>query len=253
MNNLLNHVPFELHIPGYQYCGPGTNLKKRLNRGDLGINKLDAACKQHDIAYSQHSDRRSRNSADRILADEAWGRVKAKDAGLGEKSAALAINNIMKSKAKMGLGVKSKNTDTPFNEIVKAARKTLPKPDDAGKIVRSALTAARKAVKKSGGKRKVKKARVLALPEKVGGVLPLIPIFAGLSALGALSGGAAGVAKAVNDAKIAREQFEEAKRHNLAMEAKLIGKGLYLKPWKSGQGLRLVHVAEKSKKKRQKL
>lgn len=53
VNNLINKLPIELHLPGYQYCGPGTNLKKRLARGDPGINELDKACKEHDIAYSQ--------------------------------------------------------------------------------------------------------------------------------------------------------------------------------------------------------
>ena len=31
----------EWHWPGYQYMGPGTHLKKRLQRGDPGINRLD--------------------------------------------------------------------------------------------------------------------------------------------------------------------------------------------------------------------
>ena len=33
----------------YQYLGPGTFLKKRLARGDPGINPLDRITKQHDI------------------------------------------------------------------------------------------------------------------------------------------------------------------------------------------------------------
>ena len=33
------------------YCVPGTNLEKRLARGDEGINRLDNVCKQHDIDY----------------------------------------------------------------------------------------------------------------------------------------------------------------------------------------------------------
>lgn len=23
INSLINHLPFEMHVPGYQYCGPG--------------------------------------------------------------------------------------------------------------------------------------------------------------------------------------------------------------------------------------
>lgn len=92
-------------------------------------------------------------------------------------------------------------------------------------------------------KQKVKTPRVIPVP-KTGGILPLIPIFAGLSALGALSGGAAGIAKAVNDAKAAKQQLEESQRHNKAMEALAIGgRGLYLKPYKSGLGLFLRPAA----------
>ena len=99
VNNLLNRLPFELHIPGYQYCGPGTKLAKRLARGDPGINPLDSACKEHDIAYSQNRENvQARNDADKILAEKAWKRVKSKDATLGEKTAAYAVTNVMKER-----------------------------------------------------------------------------------------------------------------------------------------------------------
>lgn len=45
----------ELHIPKYQFCGPGTKVFKRLKRGDKGINKLDEACKLHDIQYLMYA------------------------------------------------------------------------------------------------------------------------------------------------------------------------------------------------------
>ena len=51
-NIVLSNLPAELHIPGYQFCGPGTKLAERLSRGDSGINPLDSACKEHDIVYS---------------------------------------------------------------------------------------------------------------------------------------------------------------------------------------------------------
>ena len=108
-----------------------------------------------------------------------------------------------------------------------------------GGDLKTLLKSARLAVKKFGGKRKIKIPRVIRVP-KSGGFIPLIPLFAGLSALGALSGGAAGIAKAVNDAKSAQKKLEEAVRHNKTMEAIAIGKkgnGLYLKPYKKGYGL----------------
>lgn len=67
LNKLINKLPVELHLPGYQYCGPGTKLQKRLARGDPGINQLDTACKEHDIAYSQNLDNiQARHATDKV-------------------------------------------------------------------------------------------------------------------------------------------------------------------------------------------
>ena len=48
----------------YQYLGPGTFLKKRLARGDPGINRLDRIAKQHDIDYSNAKNIRDKWKAD---------------------------------------------------------------------------------------------------------------------------------------------------------------------------------------------
>jgi hypothetical protein len=94
------------------------------------------------------------------------------------------------------------------------------------------------AVPSSGGgiRKSIKPPRIIKIP-KSGGILPLIPIFAGLSALGALSGGVGRIAKAINSAKEARKQLEESQRHNKTMEAIAMGKGLFLKPYRKGLGL----------------
>lgn len=102
LNRAIDVLPVELHIPGYQYCGPGTKLQERLKRGDPGINPLDAACKQHDIAYYTYKDTKNRAEADRVLAERAWERVKSSDASAAEKAAAWAVTNIMKVKSKVG-------------------------------------------------------------------------------------------------------------------------------------------------------
>ena len=253
LNKFINRLPVELHLPGYQYCGPGTKLAKRIARGDPGINPLDAACKEHDIAYSQNRENvEARNAADRVLAEKAWQRVWSKDAGLDEKVAAYATTNAMKIKSKLGMGLKKKKKlgmgvkkpEIMLSKIVKAATKSTG--NNSREVIRSALKKARDAVKKAGGKSNVRVPRILPVTEKMGGFLPfLIPLFAGLSATGALAGGAAGISKAVNDARAAKQHLEESQRHNKTMEAIALGKGLYLKPHKKGFGL---HVDAREKK-----
>lgn len=244
LNTLINKLPFELHVPGYSFCGPGTRLKKRLARGDRGINKLDEACKEHDIAYSQHQDLQKRHEADRILAAKAWERFRSKDAKFGEKAAALAITGVMKGKTKLGMGSRRRKRRSSrrkrlggaisFKSAVTRARNRI-----KGKQVSNLLKAAKLALG-SIGKKKIKepRSRIIAIP-KTGGILPLIPIFAALSALGSLGGGAAAVAKAVGDAKSAAKDLKEKERHNKTMEAIALGKGLHLGPYKRGVGLYL--------------
>ena len=250
VNKLINKLPFELHLPKFQYCGPGTKLAERLARGDPGINILDQACKEHDIVYSKTRELGpERKRADKVLADKAWERVKASDSGVGEKAAALLVNNVMKLKSKMGMGVKrchkkkrksKRGSGIKFSTITKAAKNHMKGGKFSDSVIKSALTGARAALKKAGGKRKVVFPRILPVSSRIGGALPfLIPLFAGLSATGALAGGAAGVAKAINEARAARDQLQESKRHNNTMEAIALGKGLYLKPYKTGLGLYL--------------
>lgn len=113
VNTAIDALPVELHLPGgYQYCGPGTKLSKRLARGDPGINKLDQACKEHDIAYSNYTDSERRSIADRVLAEKAWQRVKSSDASLGERAAALAVTGAMKAKSAVGGGSRRRKRNT---------------------------------------------------------------------------------------------------------------------------------------------
>ncbi|KYQ50678.1 hypothetical protein ALC60_10221 [Trachymyrmex zeteki] len=174
LNRAINALPFELHIPGYQFCGPGTRLEKRLARGDRGINPLDAAYREHDIAYSHSNELAKRHTADKLLAEEARKHIVTRDSSLGERAAATVVW-VMKVKTKFGMGLKT---------------------------------------------RKRKSKRILPITKR-GGVLPILPL---LDVLGSLVGGAAGVAKAVNDNKAAQHQLQELQRHNRVME----GRGVYL-------------------------
>lgn len=249
LNSVINKLPVELHLPGYQYCGPGTKLEERLAKGDPGINLLDQACKQHDISYSKLKNTPERHIADTILAEKAWQRVKSKDAGLRERANALLVTNLMKAKVKFGMGVTDNKTKKSqckltFNKSIKNVGKIVmtKKPHNLNKAIKIALSAAKRIIKRN---RNIKTPRVISVP-KSGGVVPfLVPLFAGLSALGALSGGAAGIAKAVDEAFNAKKDLEEKKRHNTKMESIAMGNGLHLKPYKKGLGL-FLHVQPKN-------
>lgn len=239
--NILTKSPIELHIPGFRYCGPGTKLSKRLKRGDSGINPLDEACKNHDIAYSQYSDKQNRHNADRTLREQAWTRFLAKNSSFYEKLSAWLVVNAMKAKVKLGMGLqkRKKSGKVSFLKTVTSpGRSVYKKGGDIPKVI----SAVKQSIKRAGGKKKIKIPRVISVP-KTGGFLPfLVPLLAGLSAVGSVAGGAAGVAKAINAARDAKKQLDEAIRHNKAMEAVSLGKGLYLKPYKKGYGLYLKNI-----------
>lgn len=248
LNTALNKLPIELHLPGgYRFCGPGTRLKERLARNERGLNPLDDACKEHDIAYAQYpNDLQQRHAADRILAAKAWDRVKHSPS-FRERLAALSVAGVMKAKTKLGMGLKRqqrrrrhgtglKRHRVTFREAVRKARAAAKPAKNVKTAIKLALAAARSAVPRG---KTATLPRVIPIPKR-GGLLPLIPIFAGLSALGALAGGAATVARSVSAAGEAKEQIKEQTRHNKAIEEAIAlrtGKGLFLQPYKKGYGL----------------
>lgn len=253
INSVVDKLPFEVHLPGYQYCGPGTKLQKRLARDDPGINKLDALCKTHDIAYHTFQGDKERTEADQILSSKAWKRVTSKDAGIGERAAALAVAAAMKAKiglSKIGNGLKKKKKSLSktkkikekvkkcctFKTMVAHTKKALKmaKPRSADQILATALVAA-KSLRQSSA---VTKPRIIPLP-KTGGVLPLVPIFAGLSALGSLIGGAANMVKAIRSTDEGRKALKGGRASIIAVGKSKTGEGLYLKPYKRGYGLYL--------------
>lgn len=281
INTLVDSLPFEAHVPGYQYCGPGTNLAKRLARGDPGINKLDAACKVHDIAYSAHKGDRERAEADKKLSEEAWKRVKSLDAGIGERGVALAVAAAMKGKiglSKLGRGLKKRLSCTgrrrkaarsgtkkvikrssvkkgkkkkkaaskccSFKKMIAHAKKTMKmaKPKSADYAINTALAAA----KSLSNAANVSSPRIIPVP-KSGGVLPLVPIFAGLSALGSLAGGAANIIRAIKSTDDGRQMLKRNGSGSVAVGSSRSGSGLYLKPYKNGYGLYLAPYPTQSK------
>lgn len=70
LQRLIAKTGREWHWPGYQYMGPGTHLKKRLKRGDPGINRLDRLAKAHDIAYVKAGNNlKLKHKADKVMID----------------------------------------------------------------------------------------------------------------------------------------------------------------------------------------
>ena len=67
LNSLVNKLPFEMHLPGHNFTGPGTKLNKRLNpdgmpkEWSMPINRVDNAAYHHDLCYSKHDDTKTRN------------------------------------------------------------------------------------------------------------------------------------------------------------------------------------------------
>lgn len=245
LNTLINKLPVELHIPGYKFCGPGTRLEKRLARGDRGINPLDEACRDHDIAYSTYSDLRSRHQADKVLASKAWHRARAKDSSFGERAAALTVAGLMKGKTAVGMGVSRKRRRTrkrksTIGKGVSRKRRLSRKTKRSGGSIGGRVGRKRRSGKNAIGKKR-RRSRVLHTP-KQGGFLPfLLPL---LGAIGSLGGGAAAIAKAVGDSKAKAKQLQEQQRHDRQMEAIARGKGLFLKPYnpstnRTGRGLYL--------------
>lgn len=235
LNKLINKLPFELHIPKYQFCGPGTDIHKRLKRGHRGINPLDSACMQHDIVYSKNTDLKTRHIADKALRDKALARITAKDSSLGERTAALGVAGIMHAKQKLGMGMRKKRNvkKVTLKSVIRKAKMAIKR--SGSKDVNTAMNTALKSVK---SEKNIKASRIIPIPKR-GGILPLIPIFAGLSALGALAGGASSIVSAVNKAKSAQQQLDESTRHNKTMESIALGKGLRIKRYKKGYGLYL--------------
>ncbi|KAK9703586.1 Phospholipase A2-like domain [Popillia japonica] len=215
LNTLINKLPVELHIPGYSFCGPGTELhipgysfcgpgtklRERLERGDKGVNLLDAACKEHDIAYSSSRNLSNRHVADeklyqKAVADEklyqkAVERFKSKDASVGERLAASVVAVAMKGKTKLGMGLRRKRKyrkktgnskkhrlggALSFAQALRKARNAIGRSGKSKSVLENARVAYH-ILKKSGKRILAPRSRVIAIPKK-GGFLPLIPLFA---------------------------------------------------------------------------
>jgi len=182
----------------------------------------------------------------------------ARDANLGEKISSWIVTNSMKLKRKLGMGIeggrrrgrveKKKKRDkgrsritSLHKNIIKDVLKSIKNTVDLKKISQLAVKNARIAVKSAGGKDHVQIPRIIPV-SKTDVFIQFFPaIFAGLSAIGGLAGGASSVIKMVKETNQARDRLLETERHNKAIEKIALkgkaGWGLYMKKYKSGFGL----------------
>lgn len=60
-------LPTKSGLTRANFCGPGTNLLARLNRGDRGVSQVDTACSKHDMLYHLAKTTKDIRKADNIL------------------------------------------------------------------------------------------------------------------------------------------------------------------------------------------
>ena len=99
----------ELHIPGYNFTGPGTRLELRLNPDNtpksdsIPINGIDWLAYHHDLAYRSAGDNlEKKHEADKIMID---GLDKLEGLTIRQRLTRWMVKKIMQSKVKFGLGI----------------------------------------------------------------------------------------------------------------------------------------------------
>ena len=101
-----------MHLPGHNFTGPGTKLKKRLNR-DLTpkkwskpVNCVDKAAYHHDLCYLENDDTVTRNAVcNKNMLKELEGIY---NPTLRERLDKSIVNKLIGRKVKFGMAVKKK-------------------------------------------------------------------------------------------------------------------------------------------------
>lgn len=128
-----------------------------------------------------------------------------------------------------------KTRHTADAELIRAANKRVFAKDSSigekfSAAIVSGLIAAKKKIgmgRNTGRKKK---------RTKKGGFL--LPILSGLGAASSLIGGVSNIAKNIKTVQQNKKLISEVQRHNKAIETLVGGKGLFLRPYKKGQGYR---------------
>ena len=101
--------PGEIHLPGMNFAGPGTNLNERLTSTGAfkdwskPVDRVDNAAYHHDLAYLHFPDTSTRNVADKIMLEEL---NEIQNPTLRERVERAVIKPILGTKVKFGLGAK---------------------------------------------------------------------------------------------------------------------------------------------------
>ena len=100
--------PGEMHLPGMNFAGPGTNLRERLTATgqyrdwSKPVDRVDDAAYHHDLAYQRFPDVTNRNIADTAMLK----RMDAiPDPSFREKIERAIIKPIISAKVMFGLGI----------------------------------------------------------------------------------------------------------------------------------------------------
>lgn len=99
VNKAIDNLPMEVHVPGYNFLGPGTHLDTKLPLNTQPVNKLDGLARTHDIIYNKTTDTEERDKADKALARGAWEFVKSSDSNIEEKITGWLTTTAMNAKS----------------------------------------------------------------------------------------------------------------------------------------------------------
>ena len=109
LNKALNNLPFEMYLPGRNFTGPGTKLKKRL-KPDLTpkewskpVNRVDKGAYHHDVCYLKNDDTTTRNTVcNENMLKELKGIY---NPSLWERLDKSIVSKLIGTKVKFGMGV----------------------------------------------------------------------------------------------------------------------------------------------------
>lgn len=112
VNSLINNLPFEMHLPGHNFTGPGTKLNKRLNSNgtpkawSMPVNRVDDAAYHHDVCYATNKDADTRNRVcDKSMIYDLRGIM---NPTLRERLDRSIVEKIIGTKMNLGMGLLKK-------------------------------------------------------------------------------------------------------------------------------------------------